>query len=556
MAGGGKETPRQKMIGMMYLVLTALLAMNVSKQVLKGYVTVNESVVKSRKNLEENNKRVTEAFQQAIGGNPGAGPYYDKALEVQKILRTTIEYVDKIKAKVIEVNEGLPSGGDTTTLMWALKNGKIDGYDEPTRILIGDEANSPITGELTATELRGKLDAMVAGVIAIMDKMQTDPKTKLYPADYEQLKKKVMSMKPHGSGEEEDGIKMDWEAENFYHLPEGAVVCNLNKIAADIKNMEAEMLGVFSSASGKLAIKFDNIVARVVAPSSYIQAGQPYEAKIFLAASSSKLGQGDMEILLGVDSAQAAAGSKGSEMVPLVNGEGDYKAGTSGEGDKEYKGVIKYKNPDGTFKYYPFEGAYKVAKPAGTVSADLMNVFYVGVANPITASAAGIAPQEVSISASGGGVSSVSKGSGKYELRFTSSGECNITVMAKTKDGTKAQGPALKFKVKSLPKPEIKINGKFAPPEMKKSEMSIVSAIGAGAPGFDFQANFVVTSLEVVGKVKGRLIEGKSNGSSLSGDALKIFKDADANTKIFVDATIKGPDGKVTRTTTGIKVIR
>jgi hypothetical protein len=128
--------------------------------------------------------------------------------------------------------------------------------------------------------------------------------------------------------------------------------------------------------------------------------------------------------------------------------------------------------------------------------------------------------------------------------------------MAKTKDGTKAQGPALKFKVKSLPKPEIKINGKFAPPEMKKSDMSIVSAIGAGAPGFDFQANFVVKSLEVLGKVKGRLIEGKSNGSSLSGDALKIFKDADANTKIFVDATIQGPDGKITRTTTGIKVIR
>ena len=70
--GGGKETPRQKMIGMMYLVLTALLAMNVSKQVLKGYVTVNESIERSRKNLDDNNKRVTEAFQQAIGGNPGS----------------------------------------------------------------------------------------------------------------------------------------------------------------------------------------------------------------------------------------------------------------------------------------------------------------------------------------------------------------------------------------------------------------------------------------------------------------------------------------------------
>jgi len=80
---GGKETPRQKMIGMMYLVLTALLAMNVSKQILKGYITVNESMEKSKKNLEENNKRITESFENTINGNPAAKPYFDKAKEAQ-----------------------------------------------------------------------------------------------------------------------------------------------------------------------------------------------------------------------------------------------------------------------------------------------------------------------------------------------------------------------------------------------------------------------------------------------------------------------------------------
>ncbi|MGZ3866737.1 MAG: type IX secretion system motor protein PorM/GldM [Bacteroidia bacterium] len=555
MAGGGKETPRQKMIGMMYLVLTALLAMNVTKQVLKGYVTVNESVVKSRKNLDENNKRITEAFQQAIGGNPGAAPYYEKALEVQKLIKATTEHIDKLKGKVMEACEGFPSGGDTTTLKWSLKNGKIDAYDESTHLLIGDEANSPKKGEWSANELRGKLDVLISNIVGIMDKMQTDPKTKLYPADYEALKKKVTSLKPHASGEEEDGIKMDWEAENFYHLPEGAVICNLNKIAADLKSMESEMLGVFSSASGKLAIKFDNIVARVVAPSSYIQAGQPYEASIFLAASSSKLGQGDMEILLGVDSAAAATGAKG-ELVPLVNGEGAYKAPTSAEGDKEYKGVIKYKNPDGTFKYYPFNGQYKVAKAAASVSADLMNVFYAGVPNPVTAAAAGISPADISVSASGAGVRVAPKGNGKYEMTFSGTGDCNITVSAKTKDGVKAQGPPIKFRVKPLPKPDIKVGGKFAPPEMKKSDLAIVSAIGAGAAGFDFQANYIVQSLEVTGKVKGKLVQGACQGSSLSGDALNIFRGADPNTKIYVDAKIKGPDGKITSTTTGIKVVK
>ena len=553
---GGKETPRQKMIGMMYLVLTALLAMNVSKQVLKGYVTVNESIEKSRKNLEDNNKRVTEAFQQAIGGNPGAAPYYEKALEAQKLIKGTIEYIDKLKGKVIKVNEGLlETSPDTTTLKWALKNGKIDGYDEPTRILIGPEPSKPISGEGTATELKGKLESLCSSMIAMMDKMQTDPKTKLYPADYEQLKKKVLSMKPESTGEEEDGIKMGWEAENFYHLPEGAVVCNLNKTAADLKSLEAEMLGVFSSASGKLAIKFDHIVARVVAPSSYIQAGQPYEAAVFLAASSSKLGQGDMEIIMGIDSAGAASGGKG-DLVPILNGEGAYKVATSVEGDKDYKGVIKYKNPDGTFKYYPFSGQYKVAKAAATVSADQMNVFYAGVPNPVSASAAGISPADISVSASGAGVRVSPKGAGKYEFNFSGTGECMVTVTAKTKEGSKAQGPPIKFRVKPLPKPELKIGGKFAPSEMKKGDLSTVGGLGAGANGFDFAANYIVQSYEVIGKVKGKVIIAPGNGSSLSGEALTIFKGADVGSKIYVDAKVKGPDGKMNSTTVGIKVAR
>ncbi len=555
--GGGKETPRQKMIGMMYLVLTALLAMNVSKQVLKGYVSINDSIMKSRKNLDDNNKRVTEAFQQAIGGNPGAAPYYEKALEAQKLIKVTIDYIDKLKAKVIEENEGLLAGqGDTASMAWALKSGKIDGYDQPTHLLIGPEPNNPVSGEHSATELKGKLEGLCTGMISMMDKMQTDPKTKLYPADYEQMKKKIMSLKPESSGAEEDGIKMGWEAENFYHLPEGAVVANLNKTAADLKSLEAEMLGVFSSASGKLAIKFDHIVARVVAPSSYIQVGQPYEAAVFLAASSSKLGQGDMEIIMGIDSAGAASGGKG-ELVPILNGEGAYKVATGAEGDKDYKGVIKYKNPDGTFKYYPFTGQYKVAKAAGTVSADQMNVFYAGVPNPVTAGAAGISPADVTINASGCGVKQSAKGSGKYELTFTSTGTCNITVMGKTKEGSKAQGIPLKFRVKALPKPELKIGGKFAPSEMKKSELQIVGAFGAGANGFDFAANYIVLSYEVIGKVKGKIIPGNTvNGSSLSGDASTIFKGADVNSKIYIDAKIKGPDGKVTSVTQGIKVVK
>ena len=99
--GGGKETPRQKMIGMMYLVLTALLAMNVSKQILQGYLSVNESLVKSKLNLKENNDRVTKAFQASLAGNAAAKPYYEKAIEAQKQISEVDHYISELRAHIV-----------------------------------------------------------------------------------------------------------------------------------------------------------------------------------------------------------------------------------------------------------------------------------------------------------------------------------------------------------------------------------------------------------------------------------------------------------------------
>lgn len=538
---GGKETPRQKMIGMMYLVLTALLAMNVSKAVLKGYVTVNESVVKSRKNLDENNKRVTAAFEAAIGGNPGAAPYYEKAKEVQKLIKGTIDYIDKLKGKVMQVNEGLPEGaGDTTTLNWALKNGKIDGYDEPTRILIGSEPESPISGEGTATELKGKLEGLVNQIITIMDKMQQDPKTKLYPADYDQLKKKVLSMKPQASGEEEDGIKMGWESETFYHLPEGAVVCNLNKFAADLKSLESEILGVFSSASGKLAIKFDNLKARVIAPSSYIQAGQQYTADIFIAASSSKISAEDMKVYLGIDSAEAAAGKTGQE-VPVSAGEGRLLMPTGGQGEQTYKGVIKYKNPDGSFKYYPFSQSYMVAAPSVAVQLVKMNVMYIGVDNPIQVSAAGVSPTDLQVNISGCGATKTGS-NGKFVVRATSPGTCMVSVSAKGK----SQGPPIPIRVKKIPDPVAKVGGKTGNVDVKKVELGQIGGVGAELASFDFDAKFSVVSFELSAVVKGALKSVVCQGNSLNSEARSILQSAGVGSKIFFEnVKAKGPDGSV-----------
>jgi gliding motility-associated protein GldM len=556
---GGKETPRQKMIGLMYLVLTAMLALNVSKQILQGYLSVNESLEKSKKNIEENNLRVTDAFKATINGNKAAQPYYDQALVAQKDIQDAFKYLDEVKGNMVRATlkyeESVKVKGDTINLRNYPQKDKIDDYDMPTTVLLGSDEHNLKTGPYTADELRTKLTQLHDKLIAQLDKMQKTEGQKLLQGDYDNLKKKIAIIKPTDSGRIDEGITYTWPLDNFFHLPMAAVFVNLNKMQADLKNVEAEILQVFSSASGKLAIKFDKLVARVVAPSSYIQSGGEYTADIFLAASSSKMGADDMEVLVGTDSLGATKGQ--GTKIDIKDGMGKYKAGTGAPGDQTYKGVIKFKKPDGSFEYYPFEQSYKVAKSAVAVSADQMNVFYRGVVNPVTAGAAGISPTDIQISASGAGVKYVPRGEpGKYDFTFSGTGECMITVSAKTKDGVKPQGPPVKFRVKPLPKPEAKIGGKFAPPEMKKMDLQTVGAIGAGANGFDFQANYIVQSYEVVGKVKGAVKIASGNGANLATDAIAIFKGVDVGTKIYVDIKVKGPDGLMYSSTCGIKVIK
>jgi len=549
---GGKETPRQKMIGMMYLVLTALLAMNVSKQILHGYIVVNESMEESKKSLTENNKRITESFEATINGNPAAKPYFEKAKQAQTMLADLGKYIDEVKFNVIAKTEKFenPKSGDTAQLKVLEHTGSIDNYDIPSHELIGSDAATPENRPLSALELKDKMTKLHAGLVGMIDEMQKNPKTKLLPDDYEGLKKKLASLKPVDSGAEDDGMKMTWEVENFYHLPMAAVVTNLNKMQADLKNIEAELLQVFSGASGKLAIKFDRLNAKVVAPKGYIQSGEPYKADIFLAASSSALTADMMEILVGTDS---ASGGAGGTKLPIVGGEGKYEVSTGGQGEQTYKGVIKFKKPDGTFGIYPFSSSYMVAAPAVAVAAEKMNVIYIGVDNPVAVSAAGVSPTDLLVNLSGCGATKTGGAGGKFIFRATSPGTMQVSVSAKTKDGTKAQGKPMPFRVKKIPDPTPKLGGNLVQgiADVKKLQLSAIGGVGAEVPGFDFDVKFPVISFIFSANVKGNLKEFTCNGPNLSPEAKMVLQSLGVGGKAyFEDIKVKAPDGSIRKIAT------
>jgi gliding motility-associated protein GldM len=554
---GGKETGRQKMIGMMYLVLTCLLAMNVSKDILKAFVTVNENLERTNKNFSNNTDKVIKAFEESKNSNPSAAPYYVKAIEAKKITSELFEYIEKTKHHIIDETEKVQTK-DTLRLKYADKK---DNYDDPTHIMVGSDERNPIDEEISAKRLHKKMDEAHDKLIALIDAMQKDKKTQFLPDDYQALKEKIGGMKPHDPEEKEDGVPITWEILNFYHLPLAGVITNLSKMQSDIKNVEAEMISQLSGASGKIAIKFNQLSAKVVAPSSYIQAGQPYKADIFLAAGSTDFKEDNMQVLIGEGAYDSitkqykfAAGD--GEKVPLQTGMGKLERGTSGQGLQTFKGAIKFKKPTGEFEFYPFSGEYMVAAPSVAVSPDKMNVFYIGVPNPISVSAAGVSPTDLIVNVSGGGARLSPKGGGKFELMASTPGDCMISVSAKTKDGTKPQGPPLKFRVKRIPDPIAKIGGKLGNGilEFKKLELGSIGGIVAELPGFDFDARFVVKSFIVSAVVKGNLKEFPCNGNNLSSEAKTTIQSLGQGGKIyFENIKATGPDGS-TRTLPNVSI--
>jgi gliding motility-associated protein GldM len=553
MAGGGKETPRQKMIGMMYLVLTALLAMNVSKDILKAFVIVNEGLETTNKNFNNNTLRVMKAFEASKKETPSAIPFYEKAIQAEKMTTELFDYIEKLKHELIAKTDKNP-GGDTLRLRYVDAK---DNYDIPTHELFGGDERNPRTGEFSALELKAKITDVHDKLIKMLDDMQKNKNTRLLQPDYETLKKKIETLKPDAGDEKEDGVPVTWEILNFYHLPLAGTITNLTKMQADLKNVEAEIVNNFSGASGKLMLKFNKLAAKVVAPSSYIQSGQKYNADIFIAASSSDFTSDNMQIVINPTSYDTVKGSvDGGTVVPLgSDGMGKYEQGTQGQGEQKYKGVIRFKQPAGDYKIYPFEQSYMVAAPSVAVSAEQMNVFYVGVPNPVAVSAAGVSPTDLIVSPTGGGVRSTPKGAGAYEFNFTSPGDCIVNVSSKSPTGpAKSQG-SKKFRVKSLPPPVATVGGVSGSVEMKKSQLSTIGGVGATAPGFDFKATFVVLSFDITGSVRGQTKIASCQGNTLSADAKAILAGAGTGSKIFIDnLKIKGPDGKVTGSAPGVTI--
>lgn len=529
---GGKQSPRQKMIGMMYLVLTALLALNISKEIILSFMVIEKGLITTTSGIDNKNGILYTQFDLAmLNDEKKTKPLYEKAMAVKAKSKELSDYIQALKGDLkTAVEFGLNAPEDKQAIGDTLNStllSKPDDYDVPTNVMIGSDPSN-VTGE--AATLKTKL----------MD-YQKFLNSQLTPEAQEELKN---VMAPFACGEQyhtTEEKNVSWEWYNFYHMPIVAMLANLTRIQVDVKNAEGEVVNELLSSVSKNDFKFDTLAAKVVAPTSYVLSGDKYVANLFVAAFSTT--QDPSIWLCEYDSVtKKPIGTVDSTSVKVSRGIGTYEVPASAVGLQTWSGLIRVKKPDNSYESYPFKSEYIVAAPSAAVFLEKMNVFYIGVDNPITISAAGVASGDLQPSITGGTMRPGAK-PGSYIVSVSSGTKATINVGAKLNGVQKSMG-SFDFRIKRVPDPVAYVGTIKGDGQMTKGELNGASGVFARMENFDFDLSFSVVSFVMSMNVNGVFVEKKANGPAITPEMKTLLAGAKPGNKVFFEqVTVKGPDG-------------
>lgn len=556
---GYKETPRQKMIGMMYLVLTALLALNVSKDILEAFVVVNESLEVTNTNIESKNLEQYNAFvlQKSMEDSTKPGyvskvkPWLDLAYKAREYTKTLVDSINSFKAQMISKVEKI-TVEEAAKLPLSKVEAK-DNYDIPTNFWIGQSQDGK----------GGRAERLKLMINDYKKKMtlllpvgnDTTPALRANVIKERILEDgtKILDTLALYTGDVNNDIEghVNWEMKNFYHLILAGSVTNLNRMITQIKNAEYDVLNNLYQGISLGDFKFDKIVAKVVPKSSYVLTGDNYEADIFIAAYDSKLTP-TVTVWTGLDSIIGTPTTEGTD-VPGSNGINKYTVSAGSTGEQKFAGIIKIKKPNSDeFLTYPFHSSYVVGSPSATVSADKMNVFYIGVANPVSISVPGVGAAQIQAGISAGGTMT-SKGAGSYEVWVTSGTKTVTISVSASLGGSNVSMGSKEFRVKKVPDPQPTI-GNVTGGSISKAVLAASGGIIPVMKDFDFELYFTITSFTLTMNVKGDLIEKTTTGNKLTADMIKLINTGQKGTKIYLeDIKAVGPD-KTTRSLSSINL--
>jgi len=542
---GIPKEPRQQMINLMYLVLTALLALNVSAEVLNAFKLVSDGMQVSNNAVDDKNQSVMDAFlMQYQNDSVRTRKYLADARKAQELEGQFVKYVQSLRDLVIEKSGGYV---DNDTVARELKGKR--NFDIPTFLLVEEGRGKQLREEI------GKLrDSLLA--LPSLDEADRVALAKQFTLSTEYNKEAAKKLG-----------KKSWEAYLFDHVPVIAVNTILTKFQGDAKSSAGFVIETLFKKIGASSYKFDALSAKVIAPTSYVLVGQEYKADIFVSATSST--QNPIVYLGTFDPSKFNYNPKmtsfpkleefplkpGYDSIPVQDGMGKYVDRSSSVGLKERTGVIKVKKPQGTgFDYYPFKLEYQIAEAGLVVSPDKMNVFYIGVDNPVSISVPGFPADRITASLNKNGTLKQDK-PGHYIANVTTvdlKGETEVVVSAKMQDGTSKPMGSKAFRVKRVPDPVAKI-GNEKGGSVKAATFKVQRGMLAELENFDFDIKFQVVSYEMTyAAARQDLLSTSADGPLFSQKMLDYLSKAKPGDVFYFDKIkVKGPD-QVVRTLPGI----
>ena len=383
---GGKISPRQKMINMMYLVLTALLALNISKDMLKAFAKVNNSLKSNLSNINDQSDVLYSKFSDAAEYAPSkVGPQFQIADSVKNVAEDFRAYVQELSDLLIE---------------------KTGGYKDDGVELAGADNKSVVSNiMLLKPNFKGK---------EFREKMNNYRDYLLgldIVANNEELKN-IISSSFNTDDFKKDDKMVSWEYGTFNNVPLIAVLTFLSQYQVDASTIESKIVeNLYASVSAD-DMKFTSAAAQVISPKNYVMEGDSFRAEISIAAfdSTSKPLILVTDVFIG-DSADYSF----ADTIPqnqIYNGKGFYNIPAAGIGTQKRAAKIILATDKGNIEYEKIFD-YQVAKPMAVVSPTKMNVFYKGVPNPIDISVPGFSPDDLQVSGQGVSIKKIKPGNMK-----------------------------------------------------------------------------------------------------------------------------------------------
>ncbi len=522
------KEPRQLMINIMYLVLTALLALNVSAEIFNAFEMVDDGLHNASKTLDESNGRLPELIKTGAKKKASLQTYADRIDDVRSLSSQATDYIDQIVDKLIDESgdrNGKVDDGDYVMIGEKRELRGKKNYDATTRIMV-DQGKG--------MELKSKMEEFRRKFIAFADSVDINPQSKNYKKpvkDREQLAANIPIKIDEDAYKKSPHKKKDWADFTFGHMPLGATMPIFSKFKNDIKASESAVLNYLANKVGTTTeVVLDKFTVVSAPKKTYIIKGEKFETDVFLSASAGSDSNTGISISV-----------NGRPLKTDKDGVAKYTETANGLGVKKYTAKITVKNPaTGEVKTYTKEFEYEVGERSVAISASKMNVFYIGVDNPVEISAAGVPSSKIKVSMNGGGGTIKRNGDGTYTVRVTTpTKDAKVNVSAPGMNASKS------FRVKRIPDPTPKL-GKKAGGVMSPGEFKAQQGVLAVLDNFDFDAKCNISGFRLVRVAPRSDAEPSMNsGKRYNSKSMALVKKAKPGDRYFFeDIKCKCPGDK------------